>query len=66
MFEFEYASCVYSGIVDSIRYETEYGTKDKTEILQYLVDRYKKEHLLSSKYLQEELDKYKELIKDKF
>lgn len=55
----EYSTCVYSGIVDKIRWEKEYGKEDKTELLEYLVQRYTDEHLLSATYLQEELEEYK-------
>ena len=64
-YDLDYKLCIYSGISNKIRFETEYGTEDKTEELTYLVDRYSAEELLSADYLKEELERYISKVKER-
>ena len=64
-FDLDYKLCIYSGILNKIKFETEYGTDDKTEELTYLVDRYSAEELLSADYLKEELERYISKVKER-
>lgn len=58
-----YYSCVYDGILREIEHEMEYGTEDKTEELQYCVERYCNDIVISGHYLEEKLEEYKQAIK---
>lgn len=60
-----FASCVYSGISKKIDFEMKHGTEDKTEELQYLVDRYNNDFIVSGSYLIEKLEEYKQAIKSR-
>ena len=60
-----YYSCVYSGISDKIDLEMKYGTEDKTEELQYCVDKYCNDFAASGNYLKEKLEEYKQAIKSR-
>ena len=60
-----FASCVYSGILNQIDFEIRHGTEDKTEELQYLVDRYNNDFIVSGSYLIEKLEEYKQAIKNR-
>ena len=60
-----FASCVYSGILNRIEFEMEYGADDKTEELQYCVDKYCEEYLISGNYLKGKLEEYKRAIKNR-
>ena len=62
-YDLDYKLCIYSGISNKIRFETEFGTDDKTEELKYIVERYCEEELLSGDYLKEELERYIEAVK---
>lgn len=62
-YEIVFASCVYSGISKEIDWEMEHGMTDRTEELQYCVDRYCDEFIVSGQYLQEKLDEYKQAVK---
>ena len=64
-YDLDYKLCIYSGILNKIRFETEYGTEDKTEELTHLVDRYSAEELLSADYLKEELERYISKVKER-
>ena len=64
-FDLDYKLCIYSGILNKIKFEMEYGTDDKTEELTYLVDRYSEEELLSADYLKEELERYISAVKER-
>lgn len=64
-YDLDYKLCIYSGILNKIKFETEYGTDDKTEELTYLVDRYSAEELLSADYLKEELERYISKVKER-
>lgn len=64
-YDLYYKLCIYSGILNKIKFETEYGTDDKTEELTYLVDRYSAEELLSADYLKEELERYISTVKER-
>ena len=57
-YDLTYKSCIYSGISRLIRYEIEHGTEDKREELEYLVNRYCMEEVISGTYLQKELNEY--------
>ena len=63
--DFSYTTCIYSGISNRIKFETKYGTDDKTEELKYLVDRYCEEEIISGNYLKEELERYIEAAKER-
>lgn len=58
-----YYSCVYSGISDKIDFETKHGTEDKFEELQYCVDKYCEDFVISGHNLKEKLKEYKRAIK---
>ena len=60
-----FASCVYSGILNRIDFEIKYGMDDKTEELQYCVDRYCEEYVVSGNYLKGKLEEYKQAIKSR-
>lgn len=60
-----FATCVFSGILNKIDFEMKYGTKDRTEELQYLVDRYNNDFIVSGSYLVEKLEEYKQAIKSR-
>ena len=64
-YDLDYKLCIYSGILNKIKFETEYGTDDKIEELTYLVDRYSAEELLSADYLKEELERYISTVKER-
>ena len=64
-YDLDYTLCIYSGISNKIRLETEFGTDDKNEELKYIVDRYCKEELLSGDYLKEELERYIEAVRER-
>ena len=64
-FDLDYKLCIYSGISNKIKFETEYGTDDKIEELTYLVDRYSAEELLSADYLKEEMERYISKVKER-
>ena len=64
-FEIYYTQCVYSGISKQIAWESEHGTEDKTDELTYACERYEEEHIVSGKYLFEELEKYKQIVKER-
>ena len=63
--DFAFASCVYSGIINRIDFEIKYGTNDKTEELQYCVDKYCEEYVISGNYLKGKLEEYKRAIKSR-
>ena len=60
-----YYSCVYSGISSKIDLEMKYGTEDKTEELQYCVDKYCNDFDASGNYLKWKLEEYKQAIKSR-
>lgn len=62
-YDFTFASCVYSGILHQIDLEIKHGTEDRTEELQYLVDRYNNDFIVSGSYLIEKLEEYKQAIR---
>lgn len=64
-YDFAFASCVYSGILNRIDFEIKYGMDDKTEELQYCVDRYCDEYVISGNYLREKLEEYKQAVKNR-
>lgn len=61
-FDFTFTNCIYSGISNMIDFEIKHGTQDKTEELQYIVERYCNEYLISGNYLKEKLEEYKKTI----
>ena len=63
--DFAFASCVYSGILNRIDFEIKYGVDDKTEELQYCVDKYCEEYVISGNYLREKLEEYKQAVKNR-
>ena len=63
--EMMYYSCVYSGISNKIDFEIQYGTEDNTEELQYCVDKYCEDFVISGNYLKEKLEEYKQAIKSR-
>ncbi len=64
-YELSFATCVFSGILNEIDFEIKHGTKDRIEELQYLVDRYNNDFILSGSYLIEKLEEYKQAIKNR-
>lgn len=64
-YDFTFASCVYSGILNRIDFEIKYGMNDKTEELQYCVDKYCNDFVVSGNYLNEKLEEYKRAIKSR-
>lgn len=64
-YDLTFASCVYSGILNQIDFEIRHGTEDKTEELQYLVERYNNDFIVSGFYLIEKLEEYKKAIKSR-
>lgn len=64
-YDLSFATCVFSGILNEIYFEIKHGTKDRTEELQYLVDRYCEEFIISGNYLQEKMKEYALSIKNK-
>ena len=63
--DFAFASCVYSGISKKIDFEIKHGADDKTEELQYCVDKYCEEYVISGNYLREKLEEYKQAVKNR-
>ena len=63
--EMMYYSCVYSGISNKIDFEMKYGTDDRTEELQYCVDKYCEDFVISGHYLKEKLEEYKQAIQSR-
>lgn len=63
--DFAFASCVYSGIYRKIDFEIKFGVDDKTEELQYCVDKYCEEYIISGNYLKGKLEEYKQAIKSR-
>lgn len=64
-YELTFASCVYSGILHQIDFEIKHGTEDRTEELQYCVDKYCEEYVVSGSYLKGKLEEYKQAIKSR-
>ena len=64
-YDFAFASCVYSGILNRIDFEIKYGMDDKTEELQYCVDKYCEEYVISGNYLKGKLEEYRQAIKSR-
>lgn len=64
-YDLSFAKCVFSGILNEIDFEIKHGTKDRTEELQYLVDRYNNDFIVSGSYLVEKLEEYKQDIKNR-
>ena len=64
-YDLAFASCVFSGISNEIDFEMNNGTKDRTEELQYLVDRYNNDFIVSGCYLNEKLEEYKKARKSR-
>lgn len=64
-YDLSFATCVFSGILNEIDFEIKHGTKDRSEELQYLVDRYNNDFIVSGSYLVEKLEEYKQAIKNK-
>lgn len=60
-----YYSCVYSGISNKIDFEMKYGTEDRTEELQYCVNQYCEDFVISGHYLKEKLEEYKQAIQSR-
>lgn len=64
-YDLTFASCAYSGILNQIDFEIKHGTDNRTEELQYLVDRYNNDFIVSGSYLIEKLEEYKQAIKSR-
>lgn len=64
-YDLSFATCVFSGISNEIDFEMKYGTEDRTEEFQYLVDRYNNDYIVSGSYLVEKLKEYKKAIKSR-
>ena len=64
-YDLAFATCVFSGISNEIDFEMKYGTEDRTEEPQYLVDRYNNDYIVSGSYLVEKLEEYKQAIKSR-
>ena len=64
-YDLAFAYCVYYGISNEIEFEIKNGTNDRTEELQYIVDRYNDEYIVSGHYLSEKLEEYKQAIKNR-
>ena len=63
-FDFEYYTCIYSGISDKIDFEIKHCKEDKRESLKYIVDRYCDEIIVSGAYLQEKYSEYVKTLKN--
>lgn len=64
-YDLSFATCVFSGISNEIDFEMKYGTEDRAEEFQYLVDRYNNDFIVSGRYLYEKLEEYKQAIKSR-
>ena len=64
-YDFEYRHCIYSGISKQIEFETKYGTEDKRKELEYIVNRYCEEEILSGLYLQKQLEEYISVLNER-
>lgn len=64
-YNLSFAVCVYSGVSKKIDFELRHGADDKTEELQYCVDRYCDEYVISGNYLREKLEEYKQAVKNR-
>ena len=64
-YDFMYDVCIYSGILGRIEHEIKYGKEDIRKELQYVVDRYNKEVVISGAHLQEKYNDYVKALKDK-
>lgn len=64
-YDLSFATCVFSGILNKIDFEMKHGTKDKTEELQYCVDKYCSDFVVSGNYLNDKLEEYKQAIKSR-
>ena len=64
-YDLSFATCVFSGISNKIDFEMKYGMDDKTEELQYCVNRYFEEYVISGNYLKGKLEEYKQAIKSR-
>ena len=64
-YDFMYDVCIYSGISGQIEHEIKYGKEDKRKELQYLVDRYNKEVVISGAHLQEKYNDYVKALRNK-
>ncbi len=60
-----YSSCVFAGILSTIRKEVENGTEDRRPELQYAIERYKQENGVSAAFLEEEMDQYQKVIEER-
>lgn len=65
-YDLDYALCVYSGISKTLDFEMKYGSEDKTEEFQYIVDRYRTECIVSGSYLADKLSEYKKYVKERY
>ena len=64
-YDLSFATCVFSGISSKIDFEMKHGTEDNTEELQYCVDKYCEDFVISGHYLKEKLEEYKQAIKSR-
>jgi len=65
-YDISYGRCVYAGISREIDFESKYGRSDRREVLAYLVNRYCEEHIVSGKYLRDELEEYNTKAAEKY
>jgi len=65
-YDLVYARCVYTGISKELDFEIKYGCSDRREVLSYLVNRYCEEHIVSGKYLRDELEEYNAKAAEKY
>ena len=61
-----YRMCLYSGISDKIDYEINYGKTDLREALNYCVEKYCKEEVMSGASLRKKLAEYNIIAAKRF
>ena len=64
--DIQYATCIYSGILNSIDFEIEHGFTDMRKELLYMVERYCNEEMVPGKYLREKLEKYNKIAEERY
>lgn len=60
-----YTQCIYEGISRNIDFEIKYGIADHTKELSYAVQRYCDEHTVSGNFLKEQLEQYRQTVKER-
>lgn len=60
-----YAQYIYEGISRNIDFEIKHGIADRTKELSYAVQRYCDEHTVSGNFLKEQLEQYRQTVKER-